>query len=186
MKHAIGKAKRVVGNYLRMGCLSSLLMMVIALNFVSVDLSAQKLTAMTDGTYDLDSGLFRDHLRSVEGVQSAEETASLVEMIRIADAAYETGMKTARDPVGFKEEFIVAQLNELEGFLVAHPNSTWGPSLRANMAKHYRERGQYTRALMHWEAAWQRVGNAGNGVAREIADDVLIHYTRLLGESWAC
>src|SRR6266571_7165508 len=41
----------------------------------------------------------------------------------------------------------------LELFVEEYPRSPWTPSLRNNLAYHYREKGRYSLALAHWEAA---------------------------------
>src|SRR5262245_48128739 len=52
----------------------------------------------------------------------------------------------------FKSEGAESALNRLEQFLKAHNDSPWSPSVRAVLANYYREHGQYTPALEHWEA----------------------------------
>ena len=73
-----------------------------------------------------------------------------------------------------------AEVEALEGFVEAHPNSPWTPSLRASLGRYQRDRGRYTLALKHWEAAWRATGEADSGPAREIAEYTLVHWTRLL------
>jgi RHS repeat-associated protein len=68
----------------------------------------------------------------------------------------------------------------LEGFLVNHPDSSWAPSLRANLALYYREHGRYTLALGYWEQTWNTTRTATNGPAKRVADFTFAYWTSLL------
>src|SRR5262249_38405497 len=76
---------------------------------------------------------------------------------------------------------VEASLPGLEKFITDHPDSPWLPSLRANLARYYREHGRYTRALQHWELAWNATHAAKHGAAKGVADFTFAHSTRLLG-----
>src|SRR6266704_1170236 len=45
----------------------------------------------------------------------------------------------------------------LEGFLSAHPDSAWAPSIHAALADVYRFRGRNSLSINHWKAAWDRL-----------------------------
>lgn len=83
------------------------------------------------------------------------------------------------EPTGGTRNGIAA----LEGFIVAHPESRWTPSIRVHLAEHYRNSGRYTLALAHWQAAWLTTKNAPADEAanREIAERAVAGWTRLLG-----
>ncbi|MCL4181514.1 MAG: hypothetical protein KJ072_27720 [Verrucomicrobia bacterium] len=68
----------------------------------------------------------------------------------------------------------------LEAFIEAFPDSAWTPSVRSNLAFHYREIGRYTLALDHWAAAWDATGAAVDPGGKRVADFTLAHWTRLL------
>jgi RHS repeat-associated protein len=67
-----------------------------------------------------------------------------------------------------------------EKFIADYPNSPWAPSLRANLGRYYREHGLYTRALEHWQAAWDATHTATNGPAKGVADFTFAYWTSLL------
>jgi hypothetical protein len=71
-------------------------------------------------------------------------------------------------------------LAELEEFVATLTNSAWAPSLRVNLGQHYRSRGQTTRALAHWEAAWDATKALLDRRGKHVADSALAHLTRLL------
>jgi hypothetical protein len=64
--------------------------------------------------------------------------------------------------------------------VVTYPDSPWVPSLRINLGKYYRDNGQYTLALEHWEAAWEATKHYPAGEGKKVADYALAHWTRLL------
>lgn len=68
----------------------------------------------------------------------------------------------------------------LEAFIAEHPSSVWVPSLRANLGRHYGEQGAYTRALQHWESAWEATKGYADGPGKRVADYVLAKWTRKL------
>jgi RHS repeat-associated protein len=67
-----------------------------------------------------------------------------------------------------------------EKFIADYPHSQWVPSLRANLGRYYREHGLYTRALGHWQAAWEATRNATDGPAKGVADFTFAYWTSLL------
>jgi RHS repeat-associated protein len=71
-------------------------------------------------------------------------------------------------------------LPALELFVETYPDSVWTPSLRNNLAYHYRNKGRYTLALAHWATVWETMKLADAGRAKEVADFALAHLTRLL------
>jgi hypothetical protein len=68
----------------------------------------------------------------------------------------------------------------LEQFICDYPNSSWVPSLRANLGRYYREHGRYSLALRHWEAAWAATRDAHEGPAKAVADFTFAYWTQLL------
>jgi RHS repeat-associated protein len=97
----------------------------------------------------------------------------------VATSAPETGaLQAALAEHSSKEAN--AQAGSLEGFIAANPGSAWVPGLRINLAKYYQERGQYSRALAQWEAAWQATSKYPDGWGKHVADYAWAHWTRLL------
>jgi hypothetical protein len=113
---------------------------------------------------------------------TGEDTLALGAIVRQAkDATLAAAALPAnRDEVRWQVQTLTVE--ELEQFIAAYPASTWVPSLRANLGKHYRESGRYTPALEHWGAAWEAMKGAADGPAKPEADYVLAHYARLLAE----
>ena len=79
-----------------------------------------------------------------------------------------------------KREGFHTGYRHFEEFIAGNPSSTWVPSLRANLALAYRDTGRYTRALDHWETAWNSTRHFTNGPGKTVADHVLVNWTRLL------
>lgn len=71
-------------------------------------------------------------------------------------------------------------LGAIERFLEAHPNSAWAASLHSNLALDYREHGFYTRALRHWERAWELTKSYAEGDGKRVADYALAHWAKFL------
>src|SRR6266498_206016 len=97
--------------------------------------------------------VFYQNLRVVGPAPSAEENFALwvvIEQMKIHGAE--------------------TNLAALEQFMTNYPSCSWVPSLRANLGRCYRDHGRYTRALYHWEAAWNATRYAQNGPAKEVAD----------------
>src|ERR1043165_6947690 len=72
------------------------------------------------------------------------------------------------------------RVERLEQFIADNPSSAWTPSLRANVAVHYRFIGRYSRALAHWEEAWNATRQFESGSGRRVADYVLANWSSLL------
>ncbi|HEV2207455.1 MAG TPA: RHS repeat-associated core domain-containing protein [Verrucomicrobiae bacterium] len=68
----------------------------------------------------------------------------------------------------------------LEIFLTDHPYSAWDPSLNTGMAEYYRRTGAYSRALNHWENAWNETKTNSTTNAQALAVRVFAGWTRLL------
>lgn len=68
----------------------------------------------------------------------------------------------------------------LEAFVKANESSPWTPSIRAGLALNYREQGRYSRALEHWEKAWEATQDSTDPEGRHVAEFVLAHWSRLL------
>jgi tetratricopeptide (TPR) repeat protein len=69
----------------------------------------------------------------------------------------------------------------LEAFVEAYPESVWTPALRMNLGRFYFDEGAYTKALAHWELAWEQNRHYRAGHGKRVADYALAHWTRLLG-----
>ncbi len=67
-----------------------------------------------------------------------------------------------------------------EEFITTYPDSAWVPSVRANLGRHYEERGLLSRSFEQWSAAWELTGKAERGPAKEIADYVFVHWCKML------
>jgi hypothetical protein len=68
----------------------------------------------------------------------------------------------------------------LESFVKAHPDSSWTPSLWANLAAYYRGKGLYSRALDYWQKAWQATKDLPDANGRMVADYTVANCTHLL------
>ena len=71
-------------------------------------------------------------------------------------------------------------LPDLEEFVAIYPNSPWTPSLSANLGRYDYEHGLYSRALQHWQSAWDATGKETDGPGRRVADFTFAYWTRLL------
>lgn len=71
-------------------------------------------------------------------------------------------------------------LQDLEHFLTEFPNSPWAASLHANLGRYDYDHGLYTRALQHWETAWNRTKAAKDGPAKRVADFAFAYWVKLL------
>ncbi|MES3030935.1 MAG: RHS repeat-associated core domain-containing protein [Patescibacteria group bacterium] len=110
------------------------------------------------------SNLFEDRLRWVGSTNpSSAETAALL-------GAMDEAVKMDRSD--FHQPFLE--------FLKRHPASPWTPSVRANLAHHFKESGRYSKALEHWEAAWKSVADHSDRGSKELGDFVLAYWPRLL------
>ena len=69
----------------------------------------------------------------------------------------------------------------LDDFIAENPDSVWTPSLRINLGRFYYDEGAYTKALTHWELAWEQNRLEPTGQRKRVADYALAHWTRLLG-----
>src|SRR6266567_9597342 len=73
-----------------------------------------------------------------------------------------------------------AGIQQAEAFLQAHPQSSWAASLHANLGFYYRQFGRYTRALDHWQQAWDATKGSSTDNGKSVADFTLAHWSRLL------
>ena len=71
-------------------------------------------------------------------------------------------------------------ISRLEAFAQSHPDSQWTPSIHANIGKYYREQGFYTRAMKHWETAWNLTKTGNSEAAKSISDYSFANWTSLL------
>jgi tetratricopeptide (TPR) repeat protein len=102
-------------------------------------------------------------------------------MLWVGDSAPdESDSKALWQAFGFrKHRNVLEAAKDLELFIAENPNSGWTPCLRSLLAKEYADTGRYTKALAHWEAAWEATSElSGNG--KLVADRSLAHWTRLL------
>ena len=123
--------------------------------------------------------------RFVEPLLSVEEEAIDENETRDLEAIVEGARrKVSQAPIEDKTKVIATARTEeiaaLESFVLSHPASSWTPSLQANLGKYHRQRGRYTLALGHWEAAWEATRHYRSGQGKMVADFVLAHWTRLL------
>ena len=75
---------------------------------------------------------------------------------------------------------IAEQLSSFESFIAANDGSAWTPSVRANLASFYKRRGQFSLALVHWEAAWSSIRGLNTPAAGLVGDYVIGNLTELL------
>lgn len=132
-------------------------------------------------------------LASASGATAAEEDAALINRIGTAPVFARpivwVGLATPRPAETRALWDAIQQMQTLppeeradvlEVFIKQHPYSPWTPSLRTQLAKHYRERGRHTLAMQHWDAAWNTTQALEDARGKEVADYTLAHWSRLL------
>jgi hypothetical protein len=67
----------------------------------------------------------------------------------------------------------VDALGVFEAFLARFPGSAWRSSLEVNLARVYVRRGEFSRALGLWDAAWRRTRDDVTPHGRAVADDAM-------------
>jgi uncharacterized membrane protein YgcG len=124
---------------------------------------------------------------------SAESSPDLSVRISRASVLYQNLMPAGATPAEAENAELWCIVNEmrqhgaaanvpaLEKFIATHPDSPWVPSVHANLGRYCYEHGLYTRALQHWQAAWDATRTAENGPAKSVADFTFAYWTRLLG-----
>jgi RHS repeat-associated protein len=75
---------------------------------------------------------------------------------------------------------IADTIDGLTAFMEAHPHSPWIPSLNGNLGNYYRERGYFSLALEHWQAAWDATKDMTDLKGRQVADYALVNWLSLL------
>ncbi len=70
--------------------------------------------------------------------------------------------------------------SHLEEFAAQLTNSPWTPTIHAHLGHFYRSRGQITKSLDHWQAAWETTRMVEAGSGKQVADFALANWTRLL------
>ena len=70
----------------------------------------------------------------------------------------------------------------LEAFVAENPSSVWTPSLRANLGRYYCTEGHWSKALVHWERAWDDTKRYQTGAGKRVGDHTLASWTRMLVE----
>ena len=78
--------------------------------------------------------------------------------------------------MGLDPDRKVNPISSIEGFIQAHPDSPWTPSLRANLARYYRTIGKYGVALDYWQKAWDATKSLDDANARKVADYTLAYW----------
>jgi hypothetical protein len=106
--------------------------------------------------------LFSSALKWVGQEPPADESSELLRAISFFDTDRKAGLVAA------------------ETFLKEHPDSGWTPSLRVNLAEFYRSQGSYSRALHHWEVAWDVTKLSKDPATQRIAVRSIAGWTRLL------
>jgi RHS repeat-associated protein len=77
-------------------------------------------------------------------------------------------------------QMVAQEVADMESFINGNPASAYIPSLRLELAGHYRSDGHFTRALDHWTKAWEECAAYTDGVGRNIADHALVKQASLL------
>jgi RHS repeat-associated protein len=72
------------------------------------------------------------------------------------------------------------RLASMEAFVRGYPNSSWVPSLRANLAAYYRTTGRYSTALEYWQQAWDATKDLSDPNSRKVADYTVAYWSGLL------
>lgn len=67
----------------------------------------------------------------------------------------------------------VEAIGAFEAFLSRFPSSAWRTSLEVNLARIYVRRGEFSRALGLWDAAWRRTRDDLTPYGRAVADDAM-------------
>jgi hypothetical protein len=122
-------------------------------------------------------------------ISSAASMAREISTIRIFN---EPLVPIGSEPVEAETRELLAAINHLrqnnpgegfgalEAFLERHTNSAWNLSIRTHLGKYYKDRGQVSRALRHWEKAWEQGRAIEDGPGKRLADYTLVHWTRAL------
>jgi Peptidase C39 family len=74
-----------------------------------------------------------------------------------------------------------AGIDALEGFLAAHPQSAWAPSLNLGLGQFYRNEFRLDLALSRWETAWETTRTNTDRVSQELAATAAARLAALLG-----
>src|SRR5439155_2807650 len=69
---------------------------------------------------------------------------------------------------------------DVEQFLLDYPDSAWAPALHHAYASFCRRTGRTTKALAHWEAAWDLVQNETSQEAKLLGGAALANWSELL------
>jgi RHS repeat-associated protein len=68
----------------------------------------------------------------------------------------------------------------LEGFVKAHPQSSWRPAIEERLGSYYRGTGYFSLALSHWEESWNEAKGLKDAKGTTEAEQGLIHWLQLL------
>lgn len=109
---------------------------------------------------------------------SSQQTAELDSLFAEASAA--KAAASGREAEAQRRAIDRTLNGELEEFLTNHVGSAWAPAVHNYLAANYRSRGQTTRALQHWEKVWESTKDFQNGNGKNIGDEALVNWTRLL------
>ncbi len=119
-----------------------------------------------------------DPLYMSEGLPTSDsETAELASIFADAERAMD---QVSELNLSTRYQVQKAELDELEQFIVSHPDSAWVPSLHANLGKYYFTRKLYTASLDHLSTAWESNQAAQTPNAKHVADVAITFLTRLL------
>lgn len=126
------------------------------------------------------SPLFADKVRPLAVVPEGDSDSQALAEIATTRQTAIRAVLTQPNKEALLLQIGVAEIDELESFIAARPQSVWTPSLRVAVGKYYRDRGSYTAALDHWEAAWEASKHVTSQPGKAVADGALAHWTRLL------
>ena len=79
-----------------------------------------------------------------------------------------------------RKEGFRSAIPTLESFVSTRNDSPWAASIHANLGLYYRKHGRYTKALEHWQAAWNLTHTEKDGNGKLVADFTFAHWTKLL------
>jgi RHS repeat-associated protein len=79
-----------------------------------------------------------------------------------------------------KKSGVEGSISALEQFATDHPDSPWVPSILANLGRYDFEQGLYSKALQHWETAWNLTRHETQGAGKKVGDFTFVYWTRLL------
>lgn len=114
------------------------------------------------------------------GVLSAADDVELAYIFDAVQSAFDRGAVNLADTYDLRVTLQKTTVDELERFITAKPSSRWVCPLRNVMGHWYWQHGQITKALVHFEAAWNQSKDYQSSLGKAEANTAFAAWTRLL------